>query len=82
MNVYQLRPKGCYCGGIALVAAPTFANAKIEYISNGYYGEMYFDGEFGFDDKFSEPIEGLEWHGGQRIITESIYFVNIKFSFF
>ena len=73
MNVYQLRPIGNYSHGLALVAAPTFAHAKSEYISSGTYGEMYYYGEFEFDEKFSDPIEGLEWHGGQRIITERIY---------
>lgn len=74
MNVYQLRPTGGYKGGMALVAAPTFALAKSEYISNGSYGKMYYyDGEFDFDEKYSEPIEGLEWHGGQEVIAESIY---------
>lgn len=55
------------------MAAPTFAYAKSEYISNGLYGEMYYYGEFDFNEKFSEPIEGLEWHGEQRVICESIY---------
>lgn len=73
MNVYQLKPKGKYSHGMALVAAPTFAYAKSEYISNGSYGEMYYYGEFEFDERFTEPIEGLEWHGGQCVITESIY---------
>ena len=73
MNVYHLKPKGKYNHGMALVAAPTFAYAKSEYISSGSYGEMYYYGEFGFDERFAEPIEGLEWHGGQGVITESIY---------
>ena len=73
MNVYQLKVKGECCGGMALVAAPTFAYAKSEYISNGLYGEMYYYGEFDFNEKYSEPIEGLEWHGEQRVICESIY---------
>lgn len=73
MNVYVLKPKGKYNHGMALVAAPTFAYAKSEYISNGSYGEMFYNGEFDFDEKYSEPIEGLEWHGGQEVIAESIY---------
>jgi len=45
---------------MALVAAPTFAYAKSEYISGGSYGVMYNYGEFEFDENHSEPIEGLE----------------------
>lgn len=58
---------------MALVAAPTFAYAKSEYISNGSYGVMYYYGEFEFDEEYSEPIEGLEWHGGQCVIEDNIY---------
>lgn len=64
MNVYQLRPLGSYSSGMALVAAYTFAQAKQEYLLHGSLGEMYYFKDFGFDDRFSEPIEGLTWQGG------------------
>ena len=73
MNVYVLKPKGKYNHGMALVAAPTFAHAKQEYILKGSYGEMYYFGEFDFNEKYSTPIAGLEWHGEQGVICESIY---------
>ena len=73
MNVYQLKPKGSYCGGMALVAANTFGIAKDIYLEKGAYGEEYYFKYFSFDEKYSEPIEGLDWHGEQSIITESIY---------
>lgn len=73
MNVYQLRPIGICTGGMALVAAPTFAIAKNEYLLNGAYGEMYYFKDFVFDERYSQPIEGLEWHGDAGIICESIY---------
>lgn len=74
MNVYQLRPKGGYCGGLALVAAPSFESAKQEYLTNGKYSEEYYFGEFAFNDDYSEPLKDLEWHGERSIICESFYF--------
>lgn len=73
MNVYQLKVKGCYGGGMALVAAWSFEHAKNEYLYNGIYGEEYRLKYFVFDERFSQPIEGLVWQGKQRIIAESIY---------
>lgn len=73
MNVYQLKVKGECCGGMALVAAPTFEWAKVEYRQNGVYGDYFEYGEFSFDEKYSHPIDNLEWHGKQRVICESIY---------
>ena len=73
MNVYQLKVTGGYGGGMALVAALSFGHAKNEYLCNGIYGEEYWLKYFVFDERFSQPVEGLEWHGEQAIISESIY---------
>ena len=73
MNVYELQPIGSCVYGMALVAANTFEQAKYEYLMNGACGESYYFKDFDFDERFAVPIEGLEWHGGQRVITESIY---------
>lgn len=73
MNVYQLKVTGCYGGGMALVAAWSFEHAKNEYLCNGIYGEEYWLKYLVFDESLSQPITGLEWHGEQGVITESIY---------
>lgn len=73
MNVYQLKPKGSYVYGMALVAANTFEQAKNEYLINGACAESYYFKDFDFDEHYSQPIENLEWQGEVSVITESIY---------
>lgn len=76
MNVYQLKPKyeyGC-CGGMALVAAPTYERAVYLYMLGGNYAEALAVGDFSIQESCRQPVSGLAWSEEEGIICDSFYF--------
>lgn len=78
MNVYQLTPdyvksKG-YCGGMALVAAPTYEEAVKKYLEEGGNSREIKNGELVIS-KFSDMhILGLHAEGSTpRVICDRFY---------
>ncbi len=73
MNVFALRPKGEYMGGMALVAADNYSQAIEEYAKNGEYGEEVYNKEIELQPTCYIPIVLMVWHGEQGIIFDNFY---------
>ena len=76
MKVFSLKLDNLRCdgAGMALVAAQDYESAEREYIENGDCGDDVATGVVVFTKDSRDPIPGLEYSGGMKVLCDCFCF--------